>query len=74
VLLAQIALRKDYLSRMNESSNPLNIGDYIERLRLRLGRAEAVERPPTGTELKAAAVLVPLLLSRTIKDVRPINI
>jgi 8-oxo-dGTP pyrophosphatase MutT (NUDIX family) len=40
---------------------PLKIGDYLERLRFRLKRADAVERPLPGTELKAAAVLVALL-------------
>jgi len=39
----------------------MNIGDSLERLRFRLQRADAVERPHPGTELKAAAVLVPLL-------------
>jgi len=46
---------------MNESAKHLDIGDHLERLRLRLQRADAVERPQPGTELKAAAVLVPLL-------------
>jgi len=46
---------------MNESAKLPNIGDYIERLRFRLQRADAVKRPQPGTELKAAAVLVPLL-------------
>jgi 8-oxo-dGTP pyrophosphatase MutT (NUDIX family) len=46
---------------MNASANPVNIADYLERLRDRLQHADAVERPRPGTELKAAAVLVPLL-------------
>ncbi|MBV8053912.1 MAG: CoA pyrophosphatase [Deltaproteobacteria bacterium] len=46
---------------MNESAKLPNIGDYLERLRLRLQRVDTVERPQPGTELKTAAVLVPLL-------------
>jgi 8-oxo-dGTP pyrophosphatase MutT (NUDIX family) len=46
---------------MNEPARLPNIGDYLERLRFRLRGADAVERPQPGTELKAAAVLVPLL-------------
>jgi 8-oxo-dGTP pyrophosphatase MutT (NUDIX family) len=46
---------------MNESADLLNTADYLERLRYRLKRADAVERPQPGTELKSAAVLVPLL-------------
>ena len=46
---------------MNESAKLPNIGDYLERLRFRLQRADAVERPQPGSELKSAAVLVPLL-------------
>ena len=39
----------------------LSLAAYLDRLRLRLRRADAVERPTPGTERKAAAVLVPLL-------------
>src|SRR6516225_8217081 len=46
---------------MNKSAKLPNIGDYLERLRFRLQRADAVERPQPGTELKTAAVLLPLL-------------
>jgi 8-oxo-dGTP pyrophosphatase MutT (NUDIX family) len=46
---------------MNESAKLPSIGDYLERLRFRLQRADAVGRPQPGTEQKAAAVLVPLL-------------
>jgi 8-oxo-dGTP pyrophosphatase MutT (NUDIX family) len=46
---------------MNESRNPAPIGEYLERLRRKLRRADAVERPQPGTELKAAAVLMALL-------------
>ena len=46
---------------MNKSAKLPNIGDYLERLRFRLQRADAVKRPQPGTELKAAAVLLPLL-------------
>jgi 8-oxo-dGTP pyrophosphatase MutT (NUDIX family) len=46
---------------MNESPYTLSAGDYLERLRLRLRRADAVARPSPGTELKEAAVLVALL-------------
>jgi 8-oxo-dGTP pyrophosphatase MutT (NUDIX family) len=46
---------------MTESANPLNIRDYVRRLRIRLNHADAVGRPQPGTELKAAAVLVALL-------------
>ena len=46
---------------MNESTKLPSIGDYLERLRFRLQRADAVERPQPGSELKSAAVLVPLL-------------
>ncbi len=46
---------------MNESAKLLTIGDYLERLRFRLEPADAVERPQPGSELKTAAVLVPLL-------------
>jgi 8-oxo-dGTP pyrophosphatase MutT (NUDIX family) len=61
VTLALIGRCNDHLSNMNESADPLTIGDYLERLRFRLQRADAVERPLPGTELKTAAVLVPLL-------------
>lgn len=60
-ILARIGRRNDHLSNMNESAKLPNVGDYLERLRFRLQRADAVERPHPGTELKAAAVLVPLL-------------
>jgi 8-oxo-dGTP pyrophosphatase MutT (NUDIX family) len=53
--------RNDHQKHMNASAKPPNIGDYLERLRFRLQRADAVGRPHPGTELKAAAVLVPLL-------------
>jgi 8-oxo-dGTP pyrophosphatase MutT (NUDIX family) len=46
---------------MNESAEPTEIDEYVERLRLNLQLADAVARPLPGTELKAAAVLVPLL-------------
>jgi 8-oxo-dGTP pyrophosphatase MutT (NUDIX family) len=46
---------------MNQLPYPVNIDDYLDRLRLRLRRADAVDRPAPGTELKAAAVLVALL-------------
>jgi len=46
---------------MNQSAELPDIGVYLDRLRFRLRRADAVERPQPGTELKAAAVLVPLL-------------
>jgi 8-oxo-dGTP pyrophosphatase MutT (NUDIX family) len=46
---------------MDESAKSLRVSDHLERLRYRLQRADAVERPLPGTELKAAAVLVPLL-------------
>ena len=46
---------------MNESAKLPSIGDYLERLRLRLLPADAVEPPPSGIEPKAAAVLIPLL-------------
>jgi 8-oxo-dGTP pyrophosphatase MutT (NUDIX family) len=59
--LAQIDVHNDHLGNMNDSAMPLNIDDYLERLRFRLRRADAVERPHPGTELKSAAVLVPLL-------------
>lgn len=61
MLLAQIATRKDHLSYMNQAAYALNVGDYLERLRFRLKRADAVARPYPGTELKEAAVLVALL-------------
>jgi 8-oxo-dGTP pyrophosphatase MutT (NUDIX family) len=60
-LLAQIATRTDHLSCMDQSAYLLSIGDYLERLRYRLKRADAVARPYPGTELKEAAVLVALL-------------
>ncbi len=59
--LARNAVGNDYLARMNESAKRPQIGEYLERLRLNLQRADANERPLPGTELKAAAVLVPLL-------------
>jgi 8-oxo-dGTP pyrophosphatase MutT (NUDIX family) len=46
---------------MNDSAKRPNIGDYLERLRLRLRRPDAIEPPQPGTEPKVAAVLVPLL-------------
>jgi 8-oxo-dGTP pyrophosphatase MutT (NUDIX family) len=46
---------------MDESARNSDISNYIERLRLRLLRADRLERPPPGSEAKAAAVLVPLL-------------
>jgi 8-oxo-dGTP pyrophosphatase MutT (NUDIX family) len=46
---------------MDQLAKPIGVGDYLERLRFRLQRANAFERPQPGTELKAAAVLVPLL-------------
>jgi 8-oxo-dGTP pyrophosphatase MutT (NUDIX family) len=46
---------------MNESAKLPNMGDYLERLRFKLQRVDAVERPQPGTELKAAAVLVLLI-------------
>ena len=59
--LARIGRRSDYLSNMNQSAKLPSIGDYLERLRFSLKRAEGVERLQPGTELKAAAVLVPLI-------------
>jgi 8-oxo-dGTP pyrophosphatase MutT (NUDIX family) len=59
--LAQIDRHNDHLSKMNDSATPLNIDDYLEKLRFRLRRADAVERPDPGAGLKAAAVLVPIL-------------
>jgi 8-oxo-dGTP pyrophosphatase MutT (NUDIX family) len=59
--LARIGRRNDDLSKMNESVKLQKTGDYLERLRFRLQRADTVERPQPGTELKAAAVLVPLI-------------
>jgi 8-oxo-dGTP pyrophosphatase MutT (NUDIX family) len=68
VPLAQIAERNDHLNDMDEPVNDMDepvhspgIGDYLERLRSTLKRADAVARPHPGTELKAAAVLVPLI-------------
>lgn len=46
---------------MNDLATPGKIDDFLESLRSRLRRADAVPRPDVGTELKAAAVLVPLL-------------
>jgi 8-oxo-dGTP pyrophosphatase MutT (NUDIX family) len=46
---------------MNDSVTPLNIDDYLETLRFRLRRADAVEGPDPGAKLKAAAVLLPIL-------------
>src|SRR5215468_6528665 len=46
---------------MDQPAHPLSIGDYLERLRVKLKRADAVARPNPGTELKEAAVLVALL-------------
>jgi 8-oxo-dGTP pyrophosphatase MutT (NUDIX family) len=46
---------------MNDSARPVNIDAFVERLRCRLQRADSIERPHPGTELKAAAVLLPLL-------------
>ena len=46
---------------MDEAAKRTNIVDYVERLRLRLEPVHVVKRPSPGTELKAAAVLVPLL-------------
>ncbi|HJU10967.1 MAG TPA: CoA pyrophosphatase, partial [Candidatus Binataceae bacterium] len=46
---------------MDESAELPDINECVERLRLTLDRADAVQRPQPGTELKAAAVLVPLL-------------
>jgi 8-oxo-dGTP pyrophosphatase MutT (NUDIX family) len=60
-ILARTDLGNDHLSNMNKPAKPLSIGDYLDRLRLRLKRADAVERPQPGSELKAAAVLVPLI-------------
>jgi 8-oxo-dGTP pyrophosphatase MutT (NUDIX family) len=45
---------------MNEADEPPAIGEYLERLRRKLQRADAVPPPPPGTERKAAAVLVPI--------------
>lgn len=45
---------------MNDSA-PLNIDDHLDTLPLRLRRADAIERPLPGTELKAAAVLLAML-------------
>jgi 8-oxo-dGTP pyrophosphatase MutT (NUDIX family) len=59
--LAQIDRHNDHLSKMNDSATPLNIDDYLEKLRFRLRRVDAVERPDPGAGLKAAAVLVPIL-------------
>ena len=61
MILAQIDRRIHHLYNMDESAKLSNISDYLERLRFRLQPADAVERPQPGTELKAAAVLVPLL-------------
>ena len=54
-------MRKDHLRYMNQALYALNVDDYVERLRFRLKRADAIARPYPGTELKEAAVLVPLL-------------
>ena len=43
---------------MNEADEAL--GDYLDRLRRKLQRADAVPKPLPGTERKAAAVLVPI--------------
>jgi 8-oxo-dGTP pyrophosphatase MutT (NUDIX family) len=59
--LAQIGRQNHHLTNMNESAKPSTIGDYLERLRFKLHPADIVKRPQPGTELKAAAVLVPLL-------------
>jgi 8-oxo-dGTP pyrophosphatase MutT (NUDIX family) len=61
VTLAQIGRCNDHLTNMNESAKPSTIGDYLERLRFKLQPADTVKRPQPGGELKAAAVLVPLL-------------
>src|SRR5438270_9627196 len=50
---------------MNDSVTHPDAGEYLDRLRLKLRRADAVERPLPGTELKAAAVLLPLLRDAT---------
>jgi 8-oxo-dGTP pyrophosphatase MutT (NUDIX family) len=59
--LARIQWRNHHLSNMDESTKRSDIDAYLERLRFRLQRADAVGRPHPGTELKAAAVLVPLM-------------
>jgi 8-oxo-dGTP pyrophosphatase MutT (NUDIX family) len=46
---------------MTESAQLPNLGEYLDRLRLKLKRADAVEPPQPGTERKSAAVLVPLI-------------
>jgi 8-oxo-dGTP pyrophosphatase MutT (NUDIX family) len=59
--LAQIGGRNDHPDDMNELAKLSTIGDYLERLRIRLQRADAVKRPQPGSELKSAAVLIALL-------------
>ena len=45
---------------MNEADEIPALGKYLERLRGRLQRADAVPKPLPGAERKAAAVLVPI--------------
>jgi 8-oxo-dGTP pyrophosphatase MutT (NUDIX family) len=59
--LAPLGNCNDHQRNMNQPAKPLEINDHLERLRSRLGRTDGLERPQPGTELKAAAVLVPLL-------------
>jgi len=49
---------------VNELSNYPEVRNCLGRLRLHLRRADAIERPPAGTELKSAAVLIPLVRRR----------
>jgi 8-oxo-dGTP pyrophosphatase MutT (NUDIX family) len=46
---------------MEDSATGSDLADFLDRLRRKLVRADAVERPLPGTERKSAAVLVPLL-------------
>lgn len=46
---------------MEENREIPNIREYLDGLRRKLGRAEAVPAPKPGMERKAAAVLVPLI-------------
>ncbi|HXZ86971.1 MAG TPA: hypothetical protein VEF07_00275, partial [Candidatus Binataceae bacterium] len=53
--------RERRLESMEESSDIPNIREYLDGLRGKLRRADAVATPSPGTERKAAAVLLPLI-------------
>jgi hypothetical protein len=47
--LAQIDRHNDHLSKMNDSATPLNIDDYLEKLRFRLRRADGCRTEGCGS-------------------------